>query len=78
MGKLFGILAIVLGVWLAAEVGMKGIDGAFGGILASEQAAAPTGDPVAGSAQAVPQRAATKVDRAHREAQQRRERLLGE
>jgi hypothetical protein len=34
MGRILGILAIVLGVWLGAEVMMKGTDRAFGGLFA--------------------------------------------
>lgn len=35
MQKVFGILFIVLVVWIGLEVFTKGMDGAFGGILAS-------------------------------------------
>lgn len=35
MAKIFGILLIVLGVWLGMEIFTKGTDGAFGGIFAS-------------------------------------------
>jgi hypothetical protein len=34
MGRILGILAIVVGVWIGAEVYTKGVDGAFGGIFA--------------------------------------------
>lgn len=34
MGKMFGILAIVLGVWIGLEVYTKGTNEAFGGIFA--------------------------------------------
>ena len=34
MGRLFGILAIVLGIWIGLEVYTKGTDQAFGGIFA--------------------------------------------
>ncbi len=34
MGKVLGILAIVLGIWIGAEVYTKGMDRAFGGIFA--------------------------------------------
>ena len=36
MGKLFGIISIVVALWATAEVFTKGVDGAFGGILASD------------------------------------------
>ena len=35
MGRIIGILAIVRGVWLGAEVLTKGVDQAFGGIFAN-------------------------------------------
>jgi hypothetical protein len=34
MGRLFSMIAILLGVWAAAEVYTKGFDSAFGGVLA--------------------------------------------
>ncbi len=34
MGKMFGILAIVLGVWIGLEVYTKGTNEAFGGLFA--------------------------------------------
>ena len=40
MGKVVGLLAIVLGVWAGAEVYSKGFDAAFGGALVG------LGDPV--------------------------------
>jgi hypothetical protein len=35
MAKAFGILMIVLGVWLGLEIFTNGMDSAFGGIFAS-------------------------------------------
>ena len=34
MGKMFGILAIVVGIWIGIEVYTKGMDAAFGGVFA--------------------------------------------
>jgi hypothetical protein len=34
MGKLIGLLLIVLGVWIGVEVYDKGVDHAFGGLFA--------------------------------------------
>ena len=34
MAKIFGVLLIVLGVWVGMEIYTKGTDGAFGGIFA--------------------------------------------
>jgi hypothetical protein len=46
MAKVFGILLIVLGVWLGLEVMTKGMDGAFGGIFAQAGGAQPAEPPV--------------------------------
>ena len=35
MGRIFGIAAIALALWVSAELYQKGVDGAFGGVLAS-------------------------------------------
>ena len=35
MGKLFGIILLVAGVWIGLEIFTKGMDGAFGGVFAS-------------------------------------------
>ena len=49
MAKVFGILLIVLGVWVGLEIYTKGTHGAFGGIFAgafepvSDYQAAPDG-----------------------------------
>ncbi len=71
MSKLFGILALVLFVWIAAEVATRGVDGAFGGVFASDGAKQDDR-----TAQSVPQRAGAAVERAHAEAAARREHLL--
>jgi hypothetical protein len=34
MAKIFGVLLIVLGVWVGMEIYTKGMQGAFGGVLA--------------------------------------------
>ena len=79
MAKVFGILALVVGLWISMEVVNKGVDHAFGGIFASEKMAAQNGNGDAkGSRRSVPRRAGDKVDAAHAEAAQRRERLLGD
>ena len=80
MGKIFGILLVVVGIWLGLEVYQNGMQGAFGGALASldgyidgyvdEQAAR---DP-----RPVTQRAGDAVERAHAEAEARLNRMLGE
>ena len=71
MGRIFGIAAIVLALWASAELYLKGVDGAFGGVLASGEAEAADGHPL-------PRRAGDAAERAMRENEQRRQRLLGE
>jgi hypothetical protein len=46
MGKIFGILFIVVAIWVALEVFTEGVDGAFGGVFAggSPPAASAPGD----------------------------------
>ena len=56
MAKVFGILLIVLGVWLGIEVMTKGTDGAFGGIFAQGGASVPSE-----SGQPIGQKARTRV-----------------
>ena len=74
MGKIFGMLLVVVGIWVGLEVYQSGIQGAFGGALAglggsgSEQAAV--------TPRSVPQRAGAAVERAHAEAEARMERML--
>lgn len=71
MAKVFGILLIVLGIWVGLEVMTNGSAGAFGGLFAKaglvdqETAPAPT-----------PQRAANAVGRAYRAGENRVERQL--
>ena len=70
MGKLFGIILLVLGIWLGVEVFTEGVDGAFGGIFASGSAdeAPPT--------RSTSERAADSVRRAYSESVDRVDRQL--
>jgi hypothetical protein len=70
MGKLFGIVMLIVSVWAVAELTTKGMDGAFGGAFASDD-----GEVVRPAS--VPQRAGAAVDHAHEEAANRRDRMLG-
>jgi len=75
MGKLFGIVVIVFGLWAAAEVYNEGTANAFGGVLARTgmvEATEPDGE------QRVGERVGTKVGKSHAEADERRNRLLAE
>jgi hypothetical protein len=47
MAKIFGVLLIVLGVWLGMEIYTKGMDKAFGGALAGWSEPAPEREPLA-------------------------------
>jgi len=77
--KIFGILAVVLGIWVAMEVFNKGVDHAFGGIFASEEIAAGNGNGNGnGQPRSVSRRSGDSVEDAHTDAARRRERLLGE
>jgi len=75
MGRLFGIIVIVAGLWAAAEIYNEGTANAFGGALTRlgmVQAAQP------GEEQHVGQRAGAKVGKARAEADARRAKMLGE
>ena len=74
MGRIFGLLLGVLGIWAMTEVYLHGTDGAFGGAfatLAGEPATERDG-------RSLGERAGDSVDGAHAEAEARRERLLSE
>lgn len=74
MGKIFGILLVVVGLWTAVEIYTEGSANAFGGILAS----AGLVDGEAAEAQPLAQRRGAKVAGAHSQAEARRNRLLAE
>ena len=80
MGKVFGILLIVVGVWVGAEVMMKGTHGAFGGLFArltsSEALEKSDGERI--DSRAVPVRAAERYRGAFDAGINRAERALGE
>ena len=74
MGRIFGLLLGVVGIWAASEVYLHGTAGAFGGAFArfaGESATERDG-------RSLGLRAGESVGRAHDEAAARRERLLGE
>jgi hypothetical protein len=76
MGKAFGILLLVVGMWVSFELYLHGIQGAFGGVLVSLGASAEQEG--AGDPRPVPQRAGDAVERAHAEAQARFDSMLDE
>jgi len=74
MGRIFGLLLGVLGIWAASEVYLHGTAGAFGGALArfaGEDASEQDG-------RSLGLRSAEKVENAYSEADARTERMLGE
>lgn len=73
MGKAFGLILMVVTVWIVAEVTTKGMDHAFGGVFASGDAPLEEGPRLT-----VPQRAGAAVERAHDEHSARYDELLGE
>jgi len=75
MGKLFGAVVIVFGLWAAAEIYNEGTTNAFGGLLARTglvEEAKP------GEEQRVGERVGAKVGQSHSDADARRNRLLAE
>ncbi|HXV37650.1 MAG TPA: hypothetical protein VEC18_10905 [Myxococcota bacterium] len=72
MGRIAIIGAVVLAVWVGLEIQNKGIEGAFNGLFA------PAGQAEAEAAMSAPQRAGNAVLEAHREADERQRRALGE
>jgi hypothetical protein len=76
MGKVFGLLLIVALVWVGLEFYTEGPSRAFGGVFASFAPAGSSGSDE--ESLSVPQRAGASVARAHRDADERRERMLKE
>ncbi len=74
MGRIFGILLIVVGVWVGAEVYTEGVHGAFGGRLAF----LAEGEDGPADARTTGVRVHDAVSSARAEADARRERLLAE
>ena len=71
MAKVFGILLIVLAVWIGLEVMNHGSAGAFGGLFAKTGMVDATQPP-----ESTTQRAAGAVDRAYRAGEDRVDRQL--
>jgi len=61
MGRLLAIVLFVVGVYVAATVATEGVDGAFGGLFASDESAA--GDVDERGSQPVTRRVGDKVQR---------------
>ena len=72
MGRIFGILCVVVGLWIGAEIYREGVDHAFGGAFARR--APPVGHPE----RTLPQRAGQSVRDSLALEAQRHERALPE
>jgi len=63
MGRLVGLVLMVLGVWAAAEIHSKGLDGAFGGALAGiADPVVPLDELHSGGGRGAPARRAARED----------------
>jgi hypothetical protein len=71
MGRIFGIAGTLLALWASAELYLKGVDGAFGGVLVS-------GEDEAVDRRTLPRRAGDAAERAMRQNEERRQHLLGD
>ena len=74
MGRIFGLLLGVLGIWAASEVYLHGTDGAFGGAFARIAGESATEQ----DRRSLGLRVGDAVGRARDEADARRERMLAE
>jgi hypothetical protein len=73
MGRLIGMLLVVIGIWVGVEVYTKGTQNALGGLFAGASRQEEARDE-----RTVPRRAGDAVQSAHGLAEERRSRLLGE
>ena len=72
MGSVLKIAAIVLAFWVGFELHTNGVNGAFGGIFASANSSEPE------DTRSTAKRVGSSASRAHQEADERRQRMLGE
>lgn len=75
MGKLFGIVVIVAGLWAGAEIYNEGSANAFGGALVRAGMVEPARP---GKKQRMSLRVESTVGKAQADAEERRTRMLGE
>jgi hypothetical protein len=76
MGKLFGIVVIVLAMWVGLEIYTQGVRGAFGGLLAGLDSSDEQTETADGGAPLENLR--NKVNRDNDEGWARRERMMGD
>ena len=72
MGSVLKIAAIVLVLWVGFELHTHGVDGAFGGMFASANSSESK------DTRTVSQRAGNSAAQAHQQADERRQKMLGE
>ncbi len=75
MGKIFGILLMVVGIWVGLEIYQKGTQEALGGHLAFLGGSDDLGNI---DRRTMPQRAGDAARKAHQLADERRSPLLGD
>ncbi len=73
MGKIFGILMLVVSLWIGMEIYQNGMEGALGGRMAF---LGDSDGPENVERRTVPQRAGDAARRAQQVAEERRSRLL--
>ncbi len=76
MGKMFGLVVLVIALWVGMEVYQEGVDGAFGGAFA--EMGDSDGEQASRDGRSVPRRAGDKVQGSHDAAAARRAHMLGE
>jgi hypothetical protein len=74
MGRIVGMLLVVLGIWAMTEIYLHGTAGAFGGALGSLSGESAAG----GDTRSLGRRAGDSVRGAQAEDEARREKLLAE
>ena len=74
MGRIFGMLLVVLGIWAMTEIYLHGTAGAFSGAFAGLSGESAAG----GDMRSLGQRAGDSVRGAQAEDEARREKLLAE
>ena len=74
MGRICGMLFVVLGIWAMTEIYLHGTAGAFGGAFAAVSGESAAG----GDTRSLGQRAGDSVRGAQAEDEARREKLLSE
>ena len=72
MGSALKIAAAVLAIWVGFELHTNGVNGAFGGVFRSENSSESEAKPTTA------QRAGNSASRAHEQADERRQKMLGE